>query len=117
MAEENKGITSGITDAVKNVLLAGIGGAALTVEKSQAILDQMVKKGELTVEQGKALNQELKHTVQENADKAKATAQKVKEESEAKEEKAPEKPDVESFVKSLSAEDLAKLKELLNKAE
>ena len=48
---------------LKKVLLAGIGAVAVTGEKSKELLDEMVKKGELTVEQGKALNEELKHRV------------------------------------------------------
>ena len=36
---------------VKKLLLAGIGAAAVTAEKSKELLDEMVKKGELTVEQ------------------------------------------------------------------
>ena len=50
-------------DGVKKVLLAGIGAVAVTAEKSRELLDEMVKKGELTVEQGKALNEELKHNI------------------------------------------------------
>lgn len=42
-------------DGVKKVLLAGIGAVAVTAEKSRELLDEMVKKGELTVEQGKVL--------------------------------------------------------------
>lgn len=60
----------GIGENVKKILLAGIGVVATTAEKSKEILDEMVKKGELTVEQGKVLNEELKHnlkkTVKEN---------------------------------------------------
>lgn len=48
---------------LKKVLLAGIGAVAVTGEKSKELLDEMVKKGELTVEQGKALNEELKHNI------------------------------------------------------
>ena len=48
---------------VKTLLLAGIGVAATTAEKSKELLDEMVEKGELTVEQGKALNEELKHNI------------------------------------------------------
>ena len=50
-------------DNMKKLLLAGIGTVAVTAEKSKEILDEMVKKGELTVEQGKVLNQELKHNI------------------------------------------------------
>ena len=48
---------------LKKVLLAGIGAVAVTGPKSKELLDEMVKKGELTVEQGKALNEELKHNI------------------------------------------------------
>ena len=48
---------------LKKVLLAGIGAVAVTGEKSKELLDEMVKKGELTVEQGKALNEDLKHNI------------------------------------------------------
>ena len=51
------------SDNIKKVLLAGIGAVAVTGEKSKELLDEMVKKGELTVEQGKALNEELKHNI------------------------------------------------------
>lgn len=50
-------------EGLKKVLLAGIGTVAVTAEKSKDVLDELVKKGELTVEQGKVLNQELKHTI------------------------------------------------------
>ena len=50
---------------LKKVLLAGIGAVATTAEKSKDILDDMVKKGELTIEQGKVLNEELKHNLKE----------------------------------------------------
>ena len=36
-----------------------------SAEKSKEILDDLVKKGELTVEQGKVLNEELKHNVKQ----------------------------------------------------
>ena len=52
-------------DGLRKVFLAGVGALATTVEKSQEIVDDLVKKGELTVEQGKALNAELKHKVAE----------------------------------------------------
>ena len=52
-------------DGLKKLLLAGVGTVAVTAEKSREILDELVKKGELTVEQGKVLNQELKHNIKE----------------------------------------------------
>lgn len=50
-------------ESLKKVMLAGVGALATTAEKSKEILDDLVKKGELTVEQGKVLNEELKHNV------------------------------------------------------
>lgn len=52
-------------DGLRKVFLAGVGALATTVEKGQEIVDELVKKGELTVEQGKALNTELKHKMSE----------------------------------------------------
>ena len=37
----------------------------MTKEKSEGILQELVKKGELTVEQGKVLNEELKHDLKQ----------------------------------------------------
>ena len=47
-------------ESIRKLILAGIGAAAVTKEKSE-----LVRKGELTVEQGKVLNEELKHSVKE----------------------------------------------------
>lgn len=56
-----------LSDPIKRLLLAGLGAAAVTTEKSKEIVDTLVKKGELTVEEGKTLNQELKVRAQEKA--------------------------------------------------
>ena len=53
-----------ISEGLRKLILAGIGAVAATKEKSEVILDELVKKGELTVEQGKVLNEELKHNVE-----------------------------------------------------
>lgn len=58
-----------LSDGLKKVLLAGIGTVAVTAEKSKEVLDEMVKRGELTVEQGKVLNKELKHNIKETVKK------------------------------------------------
>lgn len=58
-----------LTDGLKKILLAGIGTVAVTAEKSKEVLDEMVKRGELTVEQGKVLNQELKHNIKNTVKK------------------------------------------------
>lgn len=54
-----------ISEDLKKIMLAGVGAIATTAEKSKEIVDQLVKKGELTVEQGKILNEELKHDLKE----------------------------------------------------
>jgi polyhydroxyalkanoate synthesis regulator phasin len=57
---------------LRKVFLAGVGALATTVEKSQEIVDDLVKKGEITVEQGKALNTELKRKASEAREEAKS---------------------------------------------
>ena len=61
-------------EGLRKVFLAGVGALATTVEKGQEIVDDLVKKGELTVEQGKALNTELKRKVSETVDDVKKAA-------------------------------------------
>ena len=50
---------------IRRLILAGIGAVAVTAEKSQEMLDELVKKGELTVAQGQVLNEELKHNIKQ----------------------------------------------------
>lgn len=52
-------------ESIRKLILAGIGAAVATKEKSEELLKELVKKGELTVEQGKVLNEELKHNIKE----------------------------------------------------
>lgn len=54
-----------LSEGLRKLVLAGIGAVAATKEKSEGILDELVKKGELTVEQGKVLNEELKHNIKD----------------------------------------------------
>ena len=54
-----------LSDGIRKLILVGIGAVAATKEKSEVILDELVKKGELTVEQGKVLNEELKHNIKD----------------------------------------------------
>jgi polyhydroxyalkanoate synthesis regulator phasin len=91
-----------LTDGLKKLLLAGVGAVALTADKSQEILDELVKKGELTVEQGKTLNQELKHRSEEKAEKVKAERKQKT---------------MDELLASLSKEDLDQLKEKIRAKE
>ena len=99
-------------DGIKKFVLMGIGAAAMTVEKSQQMVDELVKKGELTVEQGKELNQELKRNVKKTIDEA-------AEKKEAEEKKAEEKKEatLEEKIAMMSAEELENLKAFIEKTE
>ena len=61
------GIT--MVDDLKNILLAGLGAAAYTYEKSKKVVDDMVEKGKLTLEEGKELSEELKRNMKEKESK------------------------------------------------
>ena len=52
-------VDNGLSEGIRKILLAGVGAVALGAEKSQELIEELVKKGELTVEQGKILNEEL----------------------------------------------------------
>ena len=52
---------------LKKVLLAGIGFTAMTVDKTDSFVKELVEKGRLTVEEGKELEQELKRQSKEEA--------------------------------------------------
>ena len=56
-----------IMGGLNKAFLATVGAAAITAEKSQQAVEDLVKKGELTVQQGKSLNQELSRKAKEAA--------------------------------------------------
>lgn len=87
---------------VKKLLLAGVGAAATTVEKSKEILDELVEKGELTVEQGKVLNEELKHNIK------KTVEERVKDSG-----KEDSKEEIDNFLEKMTPEQIEVLKERL----
>lgn len=102
-------------EGMKKFFLLGVGAAATTVEKSTEIVDDLVKKGEITVEQGKVFNQELKHNMEESRRKAESSAApEAADESRTKEE---EPKNFEEFVSGLSPEELEELKEEIAKTE
>ena len=53
-------------DLFKKVFFAGIGALALTYEKANELVKDLVEKGRITVDQGKQLNEELKRVVKTN---------------------------------------------------
>ena len=60
-----------LSEDMKKIVLFGVGAAALTAEKSKELIEELVKKGELSIEQGKVLNEELKHHIQAKVSDAK----------------------------------------------
>lgn len=48
-----------LKEGLRKVFLAGVGTLSSTKEKSEKLIDDLVKKGELTVEEGKTLNKDL----------------------------------------------------------
>ena len=87
-------------DGLKKLVLMGIGAAALTAEKSQQIVDELVKRGEITVEQGKELNQELKRNVKKSFDDIAAEAEVKKAEVEK------EADSIEKKISDMTVEEL-----------
>ncbi|WMM24559.1 hypothetical protein RBU61_16750 [Tissierella sp. MB52-C2] len=65
-------------DMLKKIFLAGIGTLALTYEKSNEMVQNLVQKGKITVEQGKELNEELKRVIN-NKDNTKDNKEDLKE--------------------------------------
>jgi polyhydroxyalkanoate synthesis regulator phasin len=57
-----------VTDGFRKLFLASVGAVAIGAEKSQEVVGDLVKKGELTVEQGKTLNKELSRKAKEAFD-------------------------------------------------
>lgn len=90
-------------EGLKKILLVGIGTAAVTAEKSKEILDELVKKGELTVEQGKVLNQELKYNIKSTV---KTAADSVKESAARKNDQE----ELKATISKLTPEQLAAVK-------
>lgn len=46
-------------EEIRRLMLAGVGGAAMTVDKTQEMIDRLVARGKLTVDEGKKLSEEL----------------------------------------------------------
>lgn len=111
------------SEGIRKLILAGIGAVAATKEKSEVILDELVKKGELTVEQGKVLNEELKHNIKD-AIRDNVTLHIVTDEDDEEkpedgrdESEAAPQGDLMDAVDSMDDEQLAALKSRIQAAE
>lgn len=76
---ENNNLIDGTVDSIRKVFLAGVGAVATGAEKTTELIEEFVKKGELTVAQGKDLNAELTQKAKEAASEAKKAAGSVEE--------------------------------------
>ena len=61
--------------SLEKIILAGVGAITKTAESAGEMLEELVKKGELSFEQGKAINEELKHGIKEHIDEKKQAVQ------------------------------------------
>ena len=96
----------GIGENIKKILLAGIGAVATTTEKSKELLDEMVKKVELTVEQGKVLNEELKHNIKKTMKEKVNVSVKVSDPEE-----------LDELLEKMTPEQITRLKERLSQLD
>lgn len=76
---DNNNIIDSTVDSIRKVFLAGVGAVATGAEKTGELIEDFVKKGELTVAQGKDLNAELTQKAKEAANQAAKTAGSVEE--------------------------------------
>lgn len=94
-----------LSEDMKKIVLLGVGAAALTAEKSKELIEELVKKGELSIEQGKVLNEELKHHIQAKV-------------SDAKDEVSRTRMNLlQDQIKRLSLEELEQLKAVIKEQE
>lgn len=94
-----------LSEDMKKIVLLGVGAAALTAEKSKELIEELVKKSELSIEQGKVLNEELKHHIQTKV-------------SDAKDEVSRTRMNLlQDQIKRLSPEELEQLKAVIKEQE
>jgi polyhydroxyalkanoate synthesis regulator phasin len=85
-----------IRDGFKDIFLAGVGALAYGGERATELVDNLIKKGEITVEQGKQLNTELQH-------KATNTVDVIRDEAITAQLKAMSPEDRASFVERVNS--------------
>lgn len=90
---------------IRNIFLAGVGAVATGAEKTDQIVSDLVKKGELTVEQGKAVNEELTRKAKEVAHDGTDAALRSRLEAMTPEERADFAAKVAEMAASIDAKD------------
>lgn len=71
-------MATSLSDDLKKMMLAGIGATTIAAEKTKSIIDELVKKGELSMEQGKELLDKLSDKGEETVKKGKALNEELK---------------------------------------
>lgn len=99
---------------LKKLLMAGLGSMAYTYEKGAEIVEELIKKGEITISQGKELNQELKRKSSEEKTEPSVKASQPLEHEGAVWEML---RDVLSGMDIATKEDIKKLEERLSRLE
>jgi polyhydroxyalkanoate synthesis regulator phasin len=56
----------GVFETARKIMLAGVGALALTEEKVESVIQELIKKGELTEEEGKKTLAELREKISQN---------------------------------------------------
>jgi poly(hydroxyalkanoate) granule-associated protein len=56
----------GVFETARKIMLAGVGALALTEEKLESVVQELIKKGELTEEEGKKTLAELREKISQN---------------------------------------------------
>ncbi len=109
---------AGVMDAMKKLMLAGIGAINLSREKAEEIFDELVKKGEMTSDEKSAAMKKMADKIDEKTDRFKEKTDKFKNKVETKVSETIEKVNVSGRVDELNRkvdELSAKLEELTRK--
>ena len=93
-----------LTEGARKAFLLGVGAVAMGAEKTQSVVNDLVKKGEMTVEQGKAINEELHRKVSEAAADSSDAALKEKLKGMTPEERAAWVKKAQQYADDLDAE-------------
>ena len=94
-------------EGLRKIVLAGIGAVATGAEMGTQIVDELVKKGELTVEQGKALNEELSRKAAKAASDTQDTILRARLECMTPEERAAYADKIRDFAAEIAEREAA----------
>ncbi len=73
-AEPRSESPGGLRDVIERTLLLGLGAAALTKDRAQAVVDEFIRRGQLSTEDGREMVEKLASRSREEARSALKTA-------------------------------------------